>query len=60
MPRVEGRREPPTSHRDSLGVIVAGVEMEGRGNFPTGHNDSLGVIVAGVAGGRERRALNKS
>ena len=48
------------SHRDSLGVIVAGIKVEGRGNSPMGRNDSLGVIVAGVTGGRERRAPNES
>jgi hypothetical protein len=42
----------PTSQHDSLGVVVAGVEVGG--SPPTSQRDSLGVVVTGIEVGEKK------
>jgi len=61
------RETPPTSPKDSLGLVVgsfaeergvdvAGVEGGGEeGKTPTSHRDSLGVVVGGVEVGERKK-----
>jgi hypothetical protein len=50
MSRGRGQ-SPPTSRRDSLGVVGAGVAGGGVGTQPTSHRGSLVGVGAGDAGG---------
>ena len=41
----EDRRKPPTSHYDSLGVLVLLLGVETEVKPPTSRNDSLGSLL---------------
>ena len=50
--QVEGERDPPTSHYDSLGSLRLASQVEGLREPPTSQNDLLGVVGAAVVGGK--------
>jgi hypothetical protein len=51
---------PQTSPFDSLGVVLAGVEVGERKKPPNESMDSLGVVVAGIEVGERRKPPNES